>query len=74
MKKDPQNGGTNADGSKNVEYCSYCYQKGRFFNPDFTARQMQDFSIEKLKERGVPKFLGWLLTRNIPKLKRWKSS
>ena len=30
MSKDPQGGGTNADGSKNENYCSYCYQNGEF--------------------------------------------
>jgi len=71
-KNDPENGGTNADGSKSVDYCSYCYVNGSFTRPHFTAKQMQDFCIVKLHEKGVPKFLGWLLTRNIPQLKRWK--
>ncbi|WP_408612154.1 zinc ribbon domain-containing protein [Flavivirga spongiicola] len=31
IKSDPQNGGTHADGSKNIIYCSYCYQKGVFY-------------------------------------------
>jgi len=30
LNKDPQSGGTNADGSKNEKYCSYCYQNGAF--------------------------------------------
>ncbi|MFH1428778.1 MAG: zinc ribbon domain-containing protein [Candidatus Margulisiibacteriota bacterium] len=72
MKQDPKQGGTNADGSKNTEYCSYCYQDGKYFNPDFTAEQMQKFCIGKMKEMGMPKFIGWILTRGIPKLKRWK--
>jgi len=72
MKKDPQNGGTNSDSSKNTEYCSYCYQNGSFTAPEITtAQQMQQFCIEKLKETGMPKIIAWLLTRNIPKLKRW---
>jgi len=73
MSKDPQQGGTNADGSKNADYCSYCYQHGAFVG-DFTAKQMQDFCINKLKEMGFPRFIGWSLTRNIPSLKRWKQS
>ena len=73
LKKDPQGGGTNLDGAKHADYCSYCFQKGAFYNPDFTVKQMQDFCIDKLKEKGVPRFLGWLLTRNITKLKRWKN-
>jgi len=74
MKKDPQGGGTNSDGTKNTDYCSYCYQQGAFKNPDFTAKQMQDFCIVKMQEMGMPKFIGWLFTRNIPRLKRWKNS
>ncbi len=73
IKQDPSGGGTNADGSRNLTYCSYCYQNGAFMQPDMTARQMQAFCIEKLKERGTPKFIGWLLTRGIPRLERWKN-
>jgi len=74
MKKDPQQGGTNKDGSKSPKYCSYCFQSGEFTQPDFTAKEMQDFCIMKMKEMGMPKFVGWLLTRNIPKLDRWKNT
>ena len=28
MKKDPEGGGTNADGSKSPDYCSYCFRNG----------------------------------------------
>jgi len=72
MNKDPLNGGTNSDGSKNTEYCSYCYQDGEFTSPEITtAQEMQKFCIEKMKEMGMSKFMAWLFTRNIPKLKRW---
>ena len=30
LSKDPNGGGTNADGTKNTSYCSYCYQNGSF--------------------------------------------
>jgi hypothetical protein len=72
MKKDPEMGGTNADGSKSLKFCSYCYQSGQFTQPDFTAKEMQDFCIEKMKEMGMPRLIGWLFTRSIPKLERWK--
>jgi len=73
MKKDPEMGGTNADGSKSLKFCSYCYQSGQFTQPDFTAKEMQDFCIEKMKEMGMPRLIGWLFTRSIPKLERWKN-
>ena len=71
MSKDPFKGGSNADGSKNTVYCSYCYQKGSFVGPT-TAAEMQKFCIQKLKEMGVPRPIGWLMTRGIPGLSRWK--
>jgi hypothetical protein len=39
-----------------------------------SAAEMQAFCIEKLREQGVPRPLGWLLTRSIPKLKRWRAT
>lgn len=71
LSKDPKNGGTNADGSKNEEYCSFCYENGAFLDSCTDAKEMQDFCITKMKENGTPKFIAWLFTRGIPKLKRW---
>ncbi len=71
MKKDPENGGTNKNGSKNLTYCSYCYKGGKFTQPNITVKEMQDFCIKKMHEMKIPRFMGWILTRNLPKLKRW---
>ena len=72
MKRDPQNGGTNSDGSKNSDYCSYCYKDGVFTSPEIdTPQKMQQFCIKKMKEMGMPGFVAWFFTRSIPKLKRW---
>lgn len=71
LKKDPQHGGTNADGSKNAMYCSYCYQNGQFTQPDMTAPQMQEFVKGKMKEMGFPGFLAGMFSKGVPKLKRW---
>lgn len=73
MKRDPQHGGTEADGSKSEKYCSYCYQSGEFLSPEIdTPEKMQEFCIEKMKEQGMPRFVAWIFTRSIPKLERWK--
>ena len=72
LKKDPQGGGTNVDGSKSAMYCSYCYVNGQFHNPNWTAKQMQEFCKGKLKEMGFPGFVAKLMVRGIPKLERWK--
>lgn len=72
MKKDPKNGGTNADGSQNSDYCSYCYKEGVFQDDCNTAKEMQKFCIGLLTQEKMPKLFAWLLTRGIPKLKRWQ--
>lgn len=72
MKQDPQGGGSNADGSRSSDYCSYCYADGNLISPEIdTPRKMQEFCIGKMKESGMPGFVAWLLTRSIPRLKRW---
>ena len=72
LKKSPNGGVTNSDGSINQMYCSYCYENGQFKQPDWTAAQMQEFSKGKLKEMGFPGFLAGFFTMGIPKLARWK--
>jgi hypothetical protein len=73
LSKDPKGGGTNADGSPSRVYCSHCYEGGRFTLPDITVDQMRERARGKLEEMGFPRFLAGLLTRNIPKLERWRS-
>lgn len=72
MKKSPGGGGINADGSTSGMYCAYCYDKGRFTQPDMTAAQMQEFAKGKMKEIGFPGFLAGLFTKGIPQLEHWK--
>ncbi|MBI1307509.1 MAG: hypothetical protein GC181_12985 [Bacteroidetes bacterium] len=71
LKKSPNGGGTHADGSISTEYCAYCYQDGKFVNPDMKVEEMQLFVKGKMKEMGFPGFLGGFFTKRIPKLKRW---
>jgi hypothetical protein len=71
LSRDAQGGGTNADGSKSTTYCSHCWAQGRFTLPDLTVDQMQVRVRDKMKEFGMPGFVSWFFTRNIPKLARW---
>lgn len=71
--RDEKGGGTEADGSKSDRFCSHCYQQGGFIQPDLTADQMKERVKGKLNEFGIPGFLSWIFTRNIPKLERWHS-
>ncbi len=72
IKKDPKKGGSEADGSTSKMYCSYCYADGQFTQPHFTAKDMQAFIKDKMKQMGFHKFFAGLFTMGIPKLKRWK--
>ncbi|WP_029041248.1 zinc ribbon domain-containing protein [Cucumibacter marinus] len=73
MDKDAEGGGTEADGTRSGKYCSLCYKDGAFTQPDFTVEEMQDFCIEQLSNKGLPKFMGWIFTRSIPRLERWRN-
>jgi ribosomal protein L37E len=82
MKKDPQGGGTESDGSINIKYCHMCYKDGhmcykdgQFLSPSEvdTASKMQTFCIDQMKKDGMNGFVAWLATRSIPKLERWNT-
>ncbi len=72
LKKDPNGGGTESDGSKSTMYCSLCYGEGKFHRPDITVDEMQTFVRAKLKEMGFPGFLAGMFTKGIPNLERWR--
>jgi hypothetical protein len=72
LSKDVKGGGTEADGSKSQEYCSNCYQDGKFILPDITIDQMTDRVKGKMKEMHIPGFLATYFAKDIPSLKRWK--
>ncbi|MFO7657111.1 MAG: zinc ribbon domain-containing protein [Bacteroidales bacterium] len=74
LSKDPENGGTEKDGTKSIMYCSYCYKDGAFTQPDFSADDMKKFCKGKMKEMGFPGFLAGFFTMGIPKLERWKNN
>ncbi len=73
LKKDPRGGGTEADGSKSAKYCSLCYAKGKFLQPDITVKDMQELVKNKIREFGFPGFLAAMMARGVPKLERWRS-
>ena len=41
--------GTNADGSKNEDYCIYCFKDGEFTS-DMSMEEMMNFCIDKMVE------------------------
>lgn len=68
--------GTNSDGTKNDDYCKYCYMEGKF-----TA----DISMEEMIEVCVPHMVSAnsgmsedqarkMMREYFPKLKRWQKA
>lgn len=71
--------GTNADGSKNKEYCIYCFKDGAFTG-NFTMEEMVEFCSQFVEQYNQD--TGQHLTSNeykevlrqyYPNLKRWKN-
>ena len=71
--RDPEGGGSNADGSKSTTYCSHCWRNGAFTLPDLTAEQMSARVRQKLLEAGLPDAVATSLSNGVPKLERWAS-
>lgn len=68
--------GTNADGSKSTDYCSYCYDKGTFTSEstmeemiDFCAGPMVEHNPNMTVEEAKNAMRGF-----FPSLKRWKTA
>jgi len=72
LKADPAGGGTHADGSRSAEYCSYCYGHGTFRRPDMTLDDMKALIVDKLREKGYPRFIARFFTIGLNRLKRWQ--
>lgn len=72
--------GTYPDGSKNMEYCKYCFQNGEF-TQNFTMEEMIEHNLQFLNE--FNKEAGTSMNREeaiagmreyFPHLKRWMSA
>ena len=77
MPLNPSILGTNADGTKSSDYCTYCFKDGAFTG-DFTMEEMVEFCSQYVDE--FNKNTGQTLTRDAykevlrqfyPQLKRW---
>jgi len=65
--------GTEKDGSKNVEYCHYCYEGGEFKQPNITMEEMIDICVPFMTQKGMSEAEArTLLNQHLPYLKRWK--
>ena len=71
LSKDTARGGSNADGTRSSEYCSHCYQGGRFTEPNLSVDEMMTRVERKLRQMHIPGFMARRMTRSIPELRRW---
>lgn len=71
LKYDPEDGGSEADGSRSTIYCSRCYGNGAFHFAGDDVRAFQAMVVDKMVENGWWRPLAYLMTRRIPKLERW---
>jgi hypothetical protein len=72
MKQD-EDFGTNRDGSKNKEYCKFCFKEGQFTDEGITLEQKIEKNIMIAKRMGVPEDQAKKMAENvIPTLKRWR--
>ena len=67
--------GTNADGTRNEEYCSMCFKDGNFLQPDITLKGMIEIAAKGLSEfdanMSYEQAKDYVSTI-IPQLMRWK--
>ena len=77
MSKDPQGGGTNADGSRNKKYCSYCYKDGTFGeSSNMSIEEFQEYDRRVKMEHGkTNNLISRFLERKmfLKDLERWKN-
>ncbi|GFZ34231.1 hypothetical protein CSC2_47570 [Clostridium zeae] len=63
---------TNEDGSKNKDYCVYCYENGKF-KQDITINEMEDICVGFMKQEGMEETKARnIMKEALPALKRWK--
>ena len=66
--------GTNADGSKNEEYCKYCFEKGKFTFQGTMEEMIDSCASICVREGGYPdeETARREMMKFFPQLKRWK--
>lgn len=65
--------GTEKDGSKNSEYCKYCYQNGALVNPKMTFEEMKSLVTNQMQKMNLPADIISKSVKSLPYLKRWRN-
>jgi hypothetical protein len=64
--------GINADGSRNDEFCRFCFHAGTFVDPAITLQQMIDKCASTMRNMAIPDEQIEQTKAFIPLLKRWR--
>jgi hypothetical protein len=69
--------GTEKDGKLSKEYCSYCYQNGKWTSPDITFDEIIELGKKGINgNTEMGRFMKWFCKITYPsmlkKTKRWK--
>lgn len=66
--------GTDADGSRNADYCRFCFKGGKFAAPDMTMEQMIEKVASFASKMNMTESQARSMAKStIPKLKRWQT-
>ena len=65
--------GTNADGSKNEDYCKYWFENGKFMQ-DCTMEEMIEFCVPHMASAMSEAEARKMMLEFFPTLKRWKEN
>ena len=74
LDQDPNGGGTNADGTRSTEYCSFCYVNGQFHDPDITLDQFVKKLEGIMAGMNIPEDVVNASKAILPSLKRWSTN
>jgi hypothetical protein len=75
LDKDPNQGGTNSDQSRSDQYCSFCFQDGKFTDEGITLQEKIDKNIRlAVTILNIPEDKARQMAESVlPILKRWKT-
>lgn len=69
----PELWGTEKDGTKNSEYCKYCFMDGQFTHPDLTLDEMKEHMMKQMEKDKLPEDIVEVAISRLPFLKRWSA-
>ncbi len=71
LGKQFEDAGTEADGTKSIRYCKYCYQNGKLMY-EGDLKTFQKIAYENMRKMGMNSLKAWVFTKMIAYAPRWK--